>query len=66
MKSLQFQLPDAIAARVEKLVLEQGGDYESVNAAELKGRDALLTDLLILGLDELSAGESDFPDDVGD
>jgi len=64
MASIQFEVPDAIVARLDKLVAAQGSDYESVNAEDLKGRDALLTDLLVLGLDELSAGEDEFPDDV--
>ncbi len=64
MANIQFEVPDAIAARLDKLVAAQGGDYESVNASDLKGRDALLSDLLVLGLDELSAGEDEFPDDV--
>lgn len=64
MKTLQFQIPDEIAARVEKLILQRGADYESVNTEEIKGRDALLTDLVAVGLDEIMAGEADFPDDV--
>ncbi len=64
MANIQFEVSDAIVERIDKLVAAQGADYESVNAAGLKGRDALLSDLLVLGLDELSAGEDEFPDDV--
>jgi hypothetical protein len=64
MKTLQFQIPDEIAARVEKLIQQRGADYESVNTSEIKGRDALLTDLVAVGLDEILAGETEFPDDV--
>ncbi len=64
MANIQFEVPDAIAERLNTLVAQQGAGYESVNAAGLQGRDALLTDLLILGLDELSAGENEYPDDV--
>ena len=63
MKTLQIQLPDEIATRFEKLAEQQGDDYESVNSDDVKGRDALFTDLLVLGLEELTAGEDDFPDD---
>jgi hypothetical protein len=64
MKTLQINLPDEVMARLEKLANEQGGDsYVSVNSSEVNGRDALFTDLLILGLDELEAGEAAFPDD---
>ncbi len=64
MKTLQINIPDAVMERLEKLVTEQGGtDYVSVNSDEIGGRDALLTDLLILGLDELDVGEAEFPDD---
>jgi len=64
MKTLQINLPDEVMARLEKLANEQGGDtYVSVNSSEVSGRDALFTDLLILGLDELAAGEAEFPDD---
>ena len=66
MANIQFEVPDEIAARLDKLAAQQGADYESVNASNLQGRDALLTDLLVLGLDELSAGEEEFPDDVDD
>ena len=63
MKTLEINLPDDVAARFEKLATQQGDDYVSVSASEVTGRDALLTDLLVLGLDELAAGEDDFPDD---
>lgn len=66
MKTIEFQIPDDLQARLDKLAAQRGDDYESVISAELKGRDALFTDLLSLGLDEISAGEEDFPDDVGD
>lgn len=66
MKTLQINLPDAVIARFEKLALQQGSSYVSVNSTEVSGKDALFTDLLILGLDELDAGESEFPDDVED
>lgn len=65
MKTLQVNLPDEVMKRIEKLAAEQGGpNYVSVNSNEVRGYDALLTDLLILGLDELDVGESQFPDDV--
>jgi hypothetical protein len=63
MKTLEVHLPDEVVVRFEKLVASRGEDYVSVSTNEVKGRDALLTDLLILGLDELEAGESEFPDD---
>ncbi len=64
MKTLQINIPDAVMERLEILVAEQGGnDYVSVNSDEISGRDALLTDLLILGLDELDVGKAEFPDD---
>lgn len=64
MKTLQINLPDAVIERFEKLATEQGGDnYVSVNTNEVSGQDALFTDLLVLGLDELEAGEAEFPDD---
>ncbi|OQW93161.1 MAG: hypothetical protein BWK79_12625 [Beggiatoa sp. IS2] len=63
MKTLEVQLPDEVIARFEKLVASRGEGYVSVNTDEVGGRNALLTDLLILGLDELEAAESDFPDD---
>lgn len=65
MKPLQINLPDDVIQRFEKLYKEQGGDnYVSVNTNEVKGHDALFTDLLVLGLDELEVGEAEFPDDV--
>jgi hypothetical protein len=65
MKKLEVSLPDDVVARFEKLFVEQGGNgYVSVNSNDVSGRDALVTDLLILGLDELAAGEAEFPDDV--
>lgn len=64
MKTLEINLPDNVVARIEKLAAEQGDGYASVNSTEVTGRDALLTDLLVLGLDELAAGEDDFPDDA--
>jgi len=65
MKPLQINLPDDVIERFEKLYKEQGGDnYISVNTNEVKGHDALFTDLLVLGLDELEVGEAEFPDDV--
>ncbi len=67
MKTLQLNIPDDVMVRIEKLAAEQGGpNYVSVNSNEVQGRDALLTDLLILGLDELDVGESQFPDDIED
>jgi hypothetical protein len=66
MKTIEFQIPDDLYTRLEKFIAIQGADYASVNTAEVTGRDALLTDLMVLGLDEIAAGESDFPDDVGD
>lgn len=67
MKTLQINLPNDVVERFEKLAKEQGGDhYVSVNTNEVNGYDALFTDLLILGLDELEAGEAEFPDDVED
>lgn len=63
MKTLQFQVPDEIFERLEKLA-QQRADYASVNT-DLTGRDALFTDLIVLGLDEITAGEEEFPDDVG-
>ena len=62
MKVLKINVPDDVMARLEKLATEQGNGYVSVNSNEVSGRDALFTDLLILGLDELEAGEADFPD----
>lgn len=66
MKTLEIHLPDDVMERLEKLIAQQGTNYASVNTTELTGRDALLTDLLILGLDEIEAGETEFPDDVED
>jgi hypothetical protein len=64
MKTLQINVPDNVMERLEKLSSEQGGDnYVSVNTNEVSGKDALFTDLLVLGLDELEAGEAQFPDD---
>ncbi len=62
MKTLQINLPDEVAARFEQLAAAQGDDYASVNTSEVTGRDALFTDLLVLGLEELTAGEEAFPD----
>jgi hypothetical protein len=63
MKTLQINLPDEVMERFEKLLAKQDGDnYVSVNTDEVSGKDALLTDLLILGLDELQAGEAEYPD----
>ena len=64
MKTLQINIPDTLMQRLEKLVTEQGdANYVSVNSNEVTGKDAMLTDLLILGLDELEVGEAEFPDD---
>jgi len=64
MQTLNVKLPEEVMQRIEKLVAEQGGPhYVSVNTNEVGGFDALITDLLILGLDELEAGESQFPDE---
>lgn len=64
MKILQVNLPDEVMQRIEKLATEQNGtEYISVNTNEVRGLDALVTDLLILGLDELEVGESQFPDE---
>ena len=63
MKTVEVYLPDDVMRRFEKLSVERGNDYVSVNTDEVKGKDALLTDLLVLGLDELIAGESEFPDE---
>ena len=65
MQTIQLQIPDDIYQRLEKFISSQGSDYASVNT-DLTGRDALLTDLLVLGLDEIDAGEEEFPDDVED
>ncbi len=64
MKTLQINIPDHLMERLEKLASEQGGEnYVSVNSNDVNGKDALFTDLLVLGLDELDAGEAEFPDD---
>ncbi len=64
MKVAQISLPDELFERIERLAAEQGGpDYVSVNTDEVRGYDALLTDLLILGLDELEVGEAQFPNE---
>jgi len=64
MKTLQINVPDQLMERLDKLSSEQGGDnYVSVNTNEVNGKDGLFTDLLILGLDELDAGEAEFPDE---
>jgi len=63
MKTVQFNLPDEVADRLEKLLSAQSAGYVSVNSTEVSERDALFTDLLILGLDELDVGENEFPDD---
>ena len=64
MKTLQINIPDALMERIDKLITDQGNnDYISVNSDEICGKDALLTDLLMLGLDELEVGEAEFPDD---
>ncbi len=65
MKTLQFEIPDEISQRLEDLAASSAENYVSVNT-ELTGRDALFTDLIVLGLDELDAGEDEFPDDVED
>lgn len=66
MKKLEANLPDNVLTRFDKLFQEQGGEgYVSVNTDEVTGRDALLTDLLILGLDQLIDTEAQFPDDTG-
>lgn len=66
MKTVQFQIPDELHDRLEGFAAKQGSDYASVNTPELSGRDALFCDLLMLGLDEIDAGEEEFPDDVED
>jgi hypothetical protein len=64
MQKLEANLPDDVYARLKKLLLEQGGDdYVSVNTDEVKGHDALLTDLLTLGLEQLIDTEAQYPDD---
>lgn len=64
MKKIEIGLPDEALAQLEKLIAERGKNYVSVNTDEISGRDALLTDVFILGLDGLLAGENEFPDDV--
>jgi hypothetical protein len=64
MQKLEANLPDSVHSRLQKLFTEQGGDnYVSVNSDEVKGHDALLTDLLMLGLEELLDTEAQYPDD---
>lgn len=63
MKTITISVPDNVAQRLDKLVNALSEDYVSVNTSEVTGQDALLTDLLILGLDEIAAGEAEFPDD---
>jgi hypothetical protein len=64
MQKLEANLPDSVHTRLQKLFAEQGGDdYASVNSDEVKGHDALLTDLLMLGLDQLIDTEAQYPDD---
>ena len=65
MKTIEIEVTEELAQRLDQLVEQQGQGYESLNS-DLKGRDALLGDLLLLGLDELMAGEDEFPDDVED
>jgi hypothetical protein len=64
MKTLQINIPDDVMDRLEKLASKQGDNYVSVNTNEVGGRDALFTDLLVLGLDELDVNEAEIPDDV--
>ncbi|EIJ42446.1 hypothetical protein BegalDRAFT_1566 [Beggiatoa alba B18LD] len=64
MKTIQINLPDDVLARFEKVAAQRGADYTSVNSDEVKGKDALFTDLIVLGLDDLAAGEEFYPDDV--
>ncbi len=64
MKTLSITLPDDVIERFEKLAIQRGNDYVSVNTNEVSGRDALLADLLIFGLDELEVFDTDIPDDV--
>ena len=64
MKTIQVNLPDNVMERFEKFAQQRGDSYESVNTDEVKGRDALFTDLLTFGLDELDVSESEIPDDV--
>jgi hypothetical protein len=63
MKTLQINLPDDVVERFKKVAAKRGEGYVSVNCDEVRGQDALFTDLIILGLDELEAGESEFPDE---
>ncbi len=64
MKTIQVNVPDNVIERFEKFAQQRGDDYESVNTDEVKGRDALFTDLLMFGLDELEVNESEIPDDI--
>lgn len=66
MKTVEIRVPDEVMTRLENLLTTQGTGYVSVNTNDVLGREALLTDLLILGLDALDAGETSFPDDVDD
>jgi len=64
MQKLEANLPDSVYSRLQTLFTEQGGDdYVSVNTDEVKGHDALLTDLLMLGLEQLMDTEAQYPDD---
>ncbi|WP_353572139.1 hypothetical protein [Candidatus Albibeggiatoa sp. nov. BB20] len=64
MQKLEANLPNIVHNRLQKLFTDQGGnDYISVNSDEVKGHDALLTDLLMLGLDQLIDTEEQYPDD---
>ncbi len=64
MQKLEVNLPDSVYNRLQKLFTDQGGDdYASVNTDEVKGYDALLTDLLTLGLEQLIDTEAQYPDD---
>lgn len=64
MKTVEIQVPDEVMKCIEHLLATQGKNYVSVNTSEVAGREALLTDLLILGLEALE--EADFPDDLED
>jgi hypothetical protein len=64
MKTVEIHVPDDIMVRLEHLLATQGTDYVSVNTNEVVGREALLADLLVLGLDALDVGEAEFPDDI--
>ncbi|MEM7018487.1 MAG: hypothetical protein AAF512_14240 [Pseudomonadota bacterium] len=57
MKTFTFQAPDDIAERLEKLIASQGDDYASVNTDDVKGSEALILDLVMMGLDELTDDE---------